>query len=93
MRELIEVQGRELSRPTGHSADKHDPIGEASPEIEEVPRRAAARGREALVERMGRALSVISSRDAPQHLRACRLPSYGTTAVTRAVRNEQVEPC
>jgi hypothetical protein len=51
--------------------------GVASPEIEEVLRRAAAHGLEALVEGMGRALSAICSRDVPRHLRACRFEHAG----------------
>ena len=63
IRELIEEQGCELRYLPPYSPDLN-PIEEAFSKVKGMLRRAEARGREALIEAMGAALSAISSRDA-----------------------------
>jgi transposase len=63
IRELIEGRGCELRYLPPYSPDLN-PIEEAFSKVKGMLRRAEARGREALIEAMGAALSAISSRDA-----------------------------
>ena len=63
IRELIEGRGCELRYLPPYSPDLN-PIEEAFSKVKGMLRRAEARGREALIEAMGAALSAITSRDA-----------------------------
>ncbi len=63
IRELIEERGCELRYLPPYSPDLN-PIEEAFSKVKGTLRRAEARGREALIEAMGKALCAISSRDA-----------------------------
>ena len=61
--ELIEQRGCELVYLPAYSPD-YNPIEEAFSKIENLPRKAAARTKEGLVEALGVALSAVSPRDA-----------------------------
>lgn len=63
IRELIEEAGCELMYLPPYSPD-YNPIEEAFAKIKAILRRVAARGKEALIEAMGAALSAVSSDDA-----------------------------
>jgi transposase len=63
IRELIEERGCELRYLPPYSPDLN-PIEEAFSKVKGMLRRAEARGREALIEAMGKALYAVSSRDA-----------------------------
>jgi transposase len=63
IRELIEEQGCELRYLPPYSPDLN-PIEEAFSKVKGMLRRAEARGRQALIEAMGKALCAVSSRDA-----------------------------
>ncbi len=63
IRELIERQGCELLYLAAYSPD-YNPIEEAFAKIKNLPRKAAARSKEALVEAIGRALSAVTAEDA-----------------------------
>ena len=63
VRELIEGRGLELLYLPSYSPD-YNPIEEAFSKIKEILRRAAARSSEALIEAIGRALSVVRTQDA-----------------------------
>jgi transposase len=63
IRDLIERRGCQLRYLPPYSPDLN-PIEEAFSKVKGMLRRAEARGREALVEAMGAALSAISTRDA-----------------------------
>ena len=63
VRELIEAKDCKLLYLPPYSPD-YNPIEEAFSKIKALLRKAAARTREALIEAMGAAISVISSRDA-----------------------------
>ncbi len=63
IRELIEEQGCELLYLPAYSPD-YNPIEEAFAKIKAILRRAAARGKEALIEALGKALSAVNSQDA-----------------------------
>ena len=63
IRELIEGRGCELRYLPPYSPDLN-PIEGAFSKVKGMLRRAEARGREALIEAMRKALSAISSRDA-----------------------------
>jgi transposase len=83
--ELIEQQGCELLYLPAYSPD-YNPIEEAFAKIENLLRKAAARSKEALVEAIGAALSMCDHRRRRSGLlRACRVPSGGSTPVKRAV--------
>lgn len=63
IRELIEEAGCELLYLPPYSPD-YNPIEEAFAKIKEILRRAKARGKKALIEAMGTALSAVSPNDA-----------------------------
>jgi transposase len=63
IRELIEGRGCELRYLPPYSPDLN-PIEEAFSKVKGMLRRAEARGREALIEAMGKALRAVTSRDA-----------------------------
>lgn len=63
VRELIEARGCELLYLPAYSPD-FDPIEEAFSKIKGILRKAASRGKEALVKALGAALSAITARDA-----------------------------
>jgi transposase len=63
IRSLIERRGCQLRYLPPYSPDLN-PIEEAFSKVKGMLRRAEARGREALIEAMGVALSAISTRDA-----------------------------
>ncbi len=63
VRELIESRGCELLRLPAYSPD-YNPIEEAFSKIKNLLRKAGARSKEALVEALGRALSVVSCEEA-----------------------------
>ena len=63
IRELIEGVGCELLYLPPYSSD-YNPIEEAFAKLKHLLRKAAARGKGALVEAMGVALSAVSARDA-----------------------------
>ncbi len=63
VRELIEGRGCELLYLPAYSPDLN-PIEEAFAKLKHLLRKAAARGKEALVEAMGAALSAITAADA-----------------------------
>jgi transposase len=63
IRELIERRGCKLRYLPPYSPDLN-PIEEAFSKVKGMLRRAEARGRDALIEAMGKALSAISSHDA-----------------------------
>ena len=63
VRELVEARGAELVYLPSYSPD-FNPIEEAFSKIKGLVRKAEARGREALVEVMGKALNAVSARDA-----------------------------
>jgi transposase len=63
IRKLIEGRGCELRYLPAYSPDLN-PIEEAFSKVKGMLRRAEARGRQALIEAMGEALSAISSHDA-----------------------------
>jgi transposase len=63
IRQLIEERGCELRYLPSYSPDLN-PIEEAFSKVKGMLRRAEARGREALIEAMGKALCAVSSRDA-----------------------------
>ena len=69
-RELIEERGCELRYLPAYSPDLN-PIEEAFSKVKGMLRCAEARGREALIEAMGKALSAISSRDARGSFEHC----------------------
>lgn len=63
IRELIESRGCELLYLPAYSPD-YNPIEEAFSKVKGLLRRAGARGRQALIDAMGAALSAVSSKDA-----------------------------
>ena len=63
VRELIEGKGCELMYLPAYSPD-YNPIEEAFAKLKDLLRKAAARGKGALVEAMGSALSAITAADA-----------------------------
>jgi transposase len=63
VRELIEARGCELLYLPPYSPDLN-PIEEAFSKIKHILRKIGARGKEALIEAMGRALGTVSARDA-----------------------------
>jgi transposase len=63
VRRLVEARGCELLFLPAYSPD-FSPIEEAFSKLKALPRRAAARTREALVEEIGRALDAVTARDA-----------------------------
>ena len=64
VREMVEARGCELPfLPPSYSPD-FSPIEEAFSEIKALPRKAAARTREALVEAVGRALEAVTAKGA-----------------------------
>jgi len=63
IRELIEQRGCELLYLPAYSPD-YNPIEEAFAKIKNLLRKAAARSKEALVETIGAALSVVTAADA-----------------------------
>lgn len=63
IRELIEGRGCELLYLPAYSPD-YNPIEEAFSKLKTILRRVAARGKEALIEAMGTALSAVSPKDA-----------------------------
>jgi transposase len=64
VREMVEARGCSLPFvPPSYSPD-FSPIEEAFSKIKALPRKAAARTREALVEAMGRALDAVTAKDA-----------------------------
>jgi transposase len=70
IRELIEGRGCELLYLPPYSPDLN-PIEEAFSKIKDLLRRVEARGREALVEPMGKALSAVSIQDARGFFEHC----------------------
>ena len=70
IRELIEGRGCELLYLPPYSPDLN-PIEDAFSKIKGFLRRAEARCREALVEAMGKALSVVSTQDARGYFEHC----------------------
>jgi transposase len=70
VRELIERRGCELSYLPSYSPDLN-PIEEAFSKIKGLLRKAEARSREALLEAIGAALSVITDRDARGFFEHC----------------------
>ena len=76
VRELIEGRGCELVYLPAYSPDLN-PIEEALSKIKHLLRRIGARTKEALVEAMGRALGVVSARDARGFFAHCgyRIPA------------------
>ena len=81
-RELIEERGCELLYLPPYSPELN-PIEDAFSKIKGTLRSAEARTREALVEAMGAAISVVSAREADGFFEHC---SYGTR-VKRYVTN------
>jgi transposase len=63
VRELIEQSGCELLYLPSYSPE-YNPIEEAFAKIKDLPRKAAARTKEALVEAIGVTLSAVSAQDA-----------------------------
>jgi transposase len=63
VRELIEDRGCELLYLPSYSPD-YNPIEEAFAKVKHLLRKAAARGKEALLEAIGAALSAVSAADA-----------------------------
>ena len=63
VRELIEEKGCELIYLPAYSPD-YNPIEEAFAKIKNLLRKASARGKEALVEAIGAALSAVSAAEA-----------------------------
>jgi transposase len=70
VRELVEARGAELVYLPSYSPD-FNPIEEAFSKIKGFVRKAEARGREALVEVMGKALNAVSARDAKAFFEHC----------------------
>jgi transposase len=62
VRELIEARGWELLYLPAYSADLN-PIEEAFSKVKHILRKIGARGKEALIEAMGRALEAVSAQD------------------------------
>ncbi len=62
IRELIEQQGCELLYLPPYSPDLN-PIEEAFSKLKHILRKIGARGKEALIEAMGRALGAVSAQD------------------------------
>ena len=74
VKEMIEQRGCQLVYLPAYSPDLN-PIEEAFSKIKGVVRKAEARTREALVEAIGMALSVVTARDARGFFEHC---GYGT---------------
>ena len=70
VKELIEGRGCELLYQPPYSPDLN-PIEEAFSKIKDVLRKAESRTRDALVEAMGRAISVVTARDARSFFEHC----------------------
>jgi transposase len=70
IRELIEQRGCEPLYPQPYSPDL-DPMEEAFAKIEGLLRKAEARGREALLEAMGKAISALGAEDARGFFEHC----------------------
>jgi transposase len=70
IRELIEGRGCELPYLPPYSPDL-SPIEEAISKTKDLLRRVEARGREALVEAMGKAPSAVSTQDARGYFEHC----------------------
>jgi transposase len=70
VRELIEERGCKLIYLPSYSPDLN-PIEEAFSKIKRLVRKAEARTREALIEAIGSALSVVSSKDARSFFEHC----------------------
>jgi transposase len=64
IRELIESRGCELILYLPAYSPDYNPIEEAFSKVKSLLRRAGARGRQALIDAMGAALSAVSSKDA-----------------------------
>ena len=62
LRQLIEERGCELLYLPSYSPD-FNPIGEAFSKTKGILRKAEARGRDALIEAIGQAISAVSARD------------------------------
>lgn len=70
VKELIEERGCELLYLPPYSPD-FNPIEEAFSKIKGILRKAEARGREALIEAIGQAISAVSARDARGFFEHC----------------------
>ena len=85
VRELIEGRGCELLYLPPYSPD-FNPIEEAFAKIKAVLRKVEARTREALVEAIGTAISMVSAQDAQGFFEhSLRLPSTSSITMTSAV--------
>jgi len=83
IRDLIEGRECELMYLPAYSPD-YNPIEEAFAKIKNLLRRAATRGKEALVEAMGEALSAVSAQDLRSAIRT--LSSTGRFSVASWAR-------
>jgi transposase len=79
VREIVEGRGCELLYLPPYSPDLN-PIEEAFPKIKGLLRKAEARAREALIEAMGEAISVVTGSDARGYFAHC---GYGPVGQLR----------
>jgi transposase len=86
IRELIEGGGCELLYLPSYSPD-YNPIEEAFAKIEALLRKAAARGKEALLEAIGAALTAVSAQDARGFFEHAGYRPTGTYCETRSQRS------
>lgn len=70
VRELIEAKGCELIYLPPYSPDLN-PIEEAFAKVKHILRKIGARGKEALIEAMGRALGAVSAQDVQGYFTHC----------------------